>query len=155
MTLSYCHWILQALNTLGNTKWRINKKVLGVAESLWASGVNIAGLFNCEDVRTGLYLYEVFYTYCWCLFRFLVLQKYSGRRPLEVRAYLIFCYSGFAPNLFYHLVHSSTWICMLSGFVTRNASDRGSSRTSCMGREYEEGKKNQSGATCFTMSHWT
>ncbi|KAJ8428968.1 hypothetical protein Cgig2_013935 [Carnegiea gigantea] len=40
----------KALNTLGNTKWRINKKVLGVAESLWASGVNTAGLFNCEDV---------------------------------------------------------------------------------------------------------
>lgn len=41
---------MQALNTLGNTKWRINRKVLSVVESLWASGGNIGGLVNCEDV---------------------------------------------------------------------------------------------------------
>ncbi|KAL2936435.1 DNA-directed RNA polymerase 3 chloroplastic [Bienertia sinuspersici] len=42
--------VFEALNTLGHTKWRINRKVLGVAESLWASGGNIGGLVNCEDV---------------------------------------------------------------------------------------------------------
>ncbi|KAK9697452.1 hypothetical protein RND81_08G038400 [Saponaria officinalis] len=42
--------VLEALNTLGNTKWRINRIVLGVVEGLWATGGNIAGLVNCEDV---------------------------------------------------------------------------------------------------------
>ncbi|XP_074280847.1 DNA-directed RNA polymerase 3B, chloroplastic [Silene latifolia] len=42
--------VFEALNTLGTTKWRINRKVLGVVEGLWASGGNIAGLVNCEDV---------------------------------------------------------------------------------------------------------
>jgi len=76
MTLSYCHWILQALNTLGKTKWRINKKVLGVVESLWASGGSIAGLVNCEDVSTGLHLCEV--PTIGAFLGFLSL-KYSGR----------------------------------------------------------------------------
>ncbi|XP_021750285.1 DNA-directed RNA polymerase 3B, chloroplastic-like isoform X2 [Chenopodium quinoa] len=42
--------VFEALNTLGHTKWRINRKVLSVVESLWASGGNIGGLVNCEDV---------------------------------------------------------------------------------------------------------
>lgn len=42
--------VFEALNTLGNTKWRINRKILDVVESLWASGGNIGGLVNCEDV---------------------------------------------------------------------------------------------------------
>ncbi len=37
---------------LGNTKWRINRRVLSVVESVWASGDNIAGLVDCEDVST-------------------------------------------------------------------------------------------------------
>ncbi|KOM40215.1 hypothetical protein LR48_Vigan04g041300 [Vigna angularis] len=39
-----------ALDILGNTKWRVNKRVLGVVESIWAGGGNIAGLVNCKDV---------------------------------------------------------------------------------------------------------
>lgn len=46
----------QALDMLGSTKWRINKKVLNVVESIWARGGNIAGLVDREDVRTYLSL---------------------------------------------------------------------------------------------------
>lgn len=42
--------IFEALDTLGNTKWRINKSVLGVMERLWASGDHIAGLVEREDI---------------------------------------------------------------------------------------------------------
>ena len=35
---------------LGNTKWRVNRRVLGVVESIWAGGGNIAGLVDCKDV---------------------------------------------------------------------------------------------------------
>lgn len=42
----------QALDMLGSTKWRVNKKVLSVVESIWARGGNIAVLVNREDVRT-------------------------------------------------------------------------------------------------------
>lgn len=40
----------QALDTLGNTKWRVNKRLLNVVESIWAAGGDIAGLVNREDV---------------------------------------------------------------------------------------------------------
>lgn len=43
---------VQALDTLGNTKWRVNKRILSVVESLWARGGNIAGLVDCADVST-------------------------------------------------------------------------------------------------------
>ncbi|XP_027904265.1 DNA-directed RNA polymerase 3B, chloroplastic-like isoform X1 [Vigna unguiculata] len=42
--------VFEALDILGNTKWRVNKRVLGVVESIWAGGGNIAGLVNCKDV---------------------------------------------------------------------------------------------------------
>ncbi|VFQ99333.1 unnamed protein product [Cuscuta campestris] len=42
--------VYEALNTLGNTKWRINKRILSVAESIWAGGGNMAGLVDCNDV---------------------------------------------------------------------------------------------------------
>lgn len=48
----------QALDTLGNTKWRVNKKVLTVVEALWARGGNIAGLVDREDVRTYTFMFE-------------------------------------------------------------------------------------------------
>jgi len=41
---------VQALDILGNTKWRVNRRVLGVVESIWAGGGNIAGLVDCKDV---------------------------------------------------------------------------------------------------------
>ncbi|CAI0462469.1 unnamed protein product [Linum tenue] len=42
--------VYEALNTLGNTKWRINKKVLAVVDRIWASGGRIAGLVDREDI---------------------------------------------------------------------------------------------------------
>lgn len=42
--------IFEALDTLGNTKWRINRRVLGVMERLWASGDQVSGLVEREDV---------------------------------------------------------------------------------------------------------
>ncbi|GFP94803.1 DNA-directed RNA polymerase 3 chloroplastic [Phtheirospermum japonicum] len=44
--------VYEALDTLGNTKWRVNKRILIVVESIWASGGNLAGLVNREDVPT-------------------------------------------------------------------------------------------------------
>ncbi|XP_042002629.1 DNA-directed RNA polymerase 3, chloroplastic-like [Salvia splendens] len=42
--------VYEALDTLGTTKWRVNKRILSVVESLWAAGGNIAGLVNRENV---------------------------------------------------------------------------------------------------------
>lgn len=42
---------MQALDTLGSTKWRVNKRILSVVESIWAGGGNIAGLVDRKDVR--------------------------------------------------------------------------------------------------------
>jgi len=46
----------QALDTLGNTKWRVNKRILGVIDRIWASGGHLASLVDREDVG---YLYEL------------------------------------------------------------------------------------------------
>ncbi|CAJ1975521.1 unnamed protein product [Sphenostylis stenocarpa] len=43
--------VFEALDILGNTKWRVNRRVLEVVESIWAGGGNIAGLVNCKDVH--------------------------------------------------------------------------------------------------------
>lgn len=37
---------------LGNTKWRVNRRVLSVLEGLWAGGGNVAGLVDRKDVST-------------------------------------------------------------------------------------------------------
>ncbi|KAM1201138.1 hypothetical protein FF1_017443 [Malus domestica] len=42
--------VFEALDMPGSTKWRVNKKVLSMAESIWAKGGNIAGLVDREDV---------------------------------------------------------------------------------------------------------
>ncbi|OIV97230.1 hypothetical protein TanjilG_27213 [Lupinus angustifolius] len=42
--------VFEALDILGNTKWRINRRLLDVVESVWAAGGNIAGLVDCKDV---------------------------------------------------------------------------------------------------------
>ncbi|XP_068464153.1 DNA-directed RNA polymerase 3B, chloroplastic isoform X1 [Phaseolus vulgaris] len=42
--------VFEALDTLGNTKWRVNARLLGVVEYLWAAGGNIAGLIDRKDV---------------------------------------------------------------------------------------------------------
>lgn len=40
----------QALDTLGNTKWRVNKRVLAVVDRIWSSGGRIADLVDRNDV---------------------------------------------------------------------------------------------------------
>ncbi|KAK8950145.1 hypothetical protein KSP40_PGU017990 [Platanthera guangdongensis] len=42
--------IFEALNTLGNTKWRINKELLNVVERIWSSGGSLADLVDREDI---------------------------------------------------------------------------------------------------------
>ncbi|KAK1551567.1 hypothetical protein Q3G72_000525 [Acer saccharum] len=42
--------VFEALDTLGNAKWRVNKRLLGVIDRMWASGGCLAGLVDREDV---------------------------------------------------------------------------------------------------------
>ncbi|KAL7132631.1 hypothetical protein ABFS83_12G087600 [Erythranthe nasuta] len=42
--------IFQALNTLGNTKWRVNKRILSVVDRIWANGGRLADLVDREDL---------------------------------------------------------------------------------------------------------
>ncbi|KAK7281553.1 hypothetical protein RIF29_09650 [Crotalaria pallida] len=42
--------VFEALDILGNTKWRVNRRLLDVVESIWAAGGNVAGLVDCKDV---------------------------------------------------------------------------------------------------------
>ncbi|PIA31839.1 hypothetical protein AQUCO_04800023v1 [Aquilegia coerulea] len=42
--------VFEALDTLGQTKWRVNKRVLAVIENFWHGGGNVAGLVDREDV---------------------------------------------------------------------------------------------------------
>ncbi|XP_047316621.1 DNA-directed RNA polymerase 3, chloroplastic [Impatiens glandulifera] len=44
------HKVYEALDTLGSTKWKINRRVLNVVEDIWAGGGNIAGLIDRRDV---------------------------------------------------------------------------------------------------------
>nr|CAA69305.1 mitochondrial single-subunit DNA-dependent RNA polymerase [Chenopodium album] len=42
--------VFEALDTLGNTKWRVNKKVLSIIDRIWASGGCLADLVDREDM---------------------------------------------------------------------------------------------------------
>ncbi|XP_042448640.1 DNA-directed RNA polymerase 1B, mitochondrial-like [Zingiber officinale] len=42
--------VFEALDTLGSTKWRINKRVLSIVERIWSSGGCIADLVDREDI---------------------------------------------------------------------------------------------------------
>ncbi|KAI3975683.1 hypothetical protein MKX01_023109 [Papaver californicum] len=42
--------VFEALNILGNTKWRVNKKLLEIVDRVWASGSKYAGLVDRADV---------------------------------------------------------------------------------------------------------
>ncbi|ERN18503.1 DNA-directed RNA polymerase 1B, mitochondrial isoform X1 [Amborella trichopoda] len=42
--------VFEALDTLGSTKWRVNKRILDVVNRVWARGGGIAGLVDREDV---------------------------------------------------------------------------------------------------------
>ncbi|XP_044493782.1 DNA-directed RNA polymerase 2, chloroplastic/mitochondrial-like isoform X2 [Mangifera indica] len=42
--------VFEALDTLGNTKWRVNKRILSVIERIWSNGGCLAGLVDREDI---------------------------------------------------------------------------------------------------------
>ncbi|XP_073001971.1 DNA-directed RNA polymerase 3, chloroplastic isoform X2 [Typha latifolia] len=42
--------VFEALDTLGCTKWRINRRILNVVESIWSKGGGIAGLVDRQDI---------------------------------------------------------------------------------------------------------
>lgn len=42
--------VFEALDTLGSTKWRINKKILSVVDRIWTSGGRLADLVDRDDV---------------------------------------------------------------------------------------------------------
>ncbi|XP_022946197.1 DNA-directed RNA polymerase 3, chloroplastic-like [Cucurbita moschata] len=42
--------VFEALDMLGSTKWRVNRRVLSVMESIWSQGGNAAGLVDRKDV---------------------------------------------------------------------------------------------------------
>ncbi|XP_068656233.1 DNA-directed RNA polymerase 2B, chloroplastic/mitochondrial-like [Aristolochia californica] len=42
--------VFEALDTLGNTKWRVNRRVLGVIDRIWASGGRLGSLVDHDDV---------------------------------------------------------------------------------------------------------
>ncbi|XP_023542839.1 DNA-directed RNA polymerase 1B, mitochondrial-like [Cucurbita pepo subsp. pepo] len=42
--------VFEALDTLGRTKWRVNKRVLSIIDRIWASGGRLADLVDREDV---------------------------------------------------------------------------------------------------------
>ncbi|XP_058187793.1 DNA-directed RNA polymerase 2, chloroplastic/mitochondrial-like isoform X1 [Rhododendron vialii] len=42
--------VFEALDTLGRTKWRVNKRVLGVVDKIWASGGHLADLVDRNDI---------------------------------------------------------------------------------------------------------
>ncbi|KAM1954398.1 hypothetical protein ACFX1T_023745 [Malus domestica] len=42
--------VFKALDTLGNTRWRVNKRVLNVVDRIWASGGRLADLVDRDNV---------------------------------------------------------------------------------------------------------
>ncbi|XP_031397833.1 DNA-directed RNA polymerase 2, chloroplastic/mitochondrial isoform X2 [Punica granatum] len=42
--------VFQALNTLGTTKWRINRRILGVVDRIWTNGGRLADLVDRDDI---------------------------------------------------------------------------------------------------------
>ncbi|MFS7974174.1 DNA-directed RNA polymerase 1 [Helianthus anomalus] len=42
--------VFDALDTLGNTKWRVNKRVLAVVDRIWSNGGRLAGLVDRHDI---------------------------------------------------------------------------------------------------------
>ncbi|CDP02357.1 unnamed protein product [Coffea canephora] len=42
--------VYEALDTLGNTKWRVNKRVLSVVDRIWASGGRLGNLVDRNDI---------------------------------------------------------------------------------------------------------
>ena len=53
--------VFEALGTLGNTKWRVNRRVLSVIDRIWSSGGSLAGLVSRDDVGYILFGFFSFY----------------------------------------------------------------------------------------------
>jgi len=49
----------QALNTLGSTKWRVNKRVLSIVDRIWSSGGRLADLVDRTDVSCHLFSHKI------------------------------------------------------------------------------------------------
>ncbi|NP_001104931.2 RNA polymerase T phage-like 1 [Zea mays] len=43
-------FVFEALNTLGSTKWRVNKRVLSIVDRIWSNGGRLADLVDRTDV---------------------------------------------------------------------------------------------------------
>jgi hypothetical protein len=71
----YAFLVSQALDTLGNTKWRINKRVLVVVDRIWASGGHLAGLVDREDV--SYLMTRVFFLSLFVYFSFIMKEILS------------------------------------------------------------------------------
>ena len=55
--------VVQALDTLGSTKWRVNKRVLGVIDRIWASGGRLADLVDRDDVGIPAVILILFFCF--------------------------------------------------------------------------------------------
>ncbi|KAJ0988251.1 hypothetical protein J5N97_006607 [Dioscorea zingiberensis] len=42
--------VFEALDTLGNTKWRVNKRVLSIVDRIWSSGGRLGDLVDRDDI---------------------------------------------------------------------------------------------------------
>lgn len=65
----------QALDTLGNTKWRVSKRILGVIDRIWANGGCLAGLVDSDDV--GTFKPKYFFLLCWFPTFFLIGREWG------------------------------------------------------------------------------
>ncbi|PKA50864.1 DNA-directed RNA polymerase 3, chloroplastic [Apostasia shenzhenica] len=42
--------VFEALDSLGNTKWRVNRRILDIVDTVWHQGGGVAGLVDCNDI---------------------------------------------------------------------------------------------------------
>lgn len=64
--------IVQALDTLGRTKWRINKRILSIVDRIWNSGGRLADLVDRSDVS---FFYCFFNNIVITLFDFIIVLE--------------------------------------------------------------------------------
>lgn len=62
------------MDTLGNTKWRVNKKVLSIVDRVWANGGRLADLVDRDDVS---YLFSFHSKYIWVSLPLLTCRCFS------------------------------------------------------------------------------
>lgn len=58
----------QALDALGNTRWRVNKRVLSVVDRIWANGGHLADLVDRNDVSLSvIFFFSLKYFQLMCM----------------------------------------------------------------------------------------